>query len=135
MHHEGFGVGRLAAAVASRVRQPPERVLHLLEAHVGHRDGGGALLLEARLAVEGHQELLADEQRPAQARHAAQVLQVAPQQDGALALLAAVAVHGEDVHVHGGGVRHVLRHGFLFWILRFLEDEEENDDGKCFDIS
>jgi len=111
--HEGFGVGRLAAAVAPRVRLPAQRVLHLLEAHVGHGDGRGALLLEARLAVEGQQEVLADEQRSPQAGHAAQVLQVAPQQDGALALLPTLAVDGQHVDVHRGRVGHVLRHGFL----------------------
>ncbi|KAG7265886.1 hypothetical protein CRUP_016149 [Coryphaenoides rupestris] len=72
MTHEGFGVGRLAAAVASCVRLPAERVLHLLETHVGHGDGRGPLLLEARFAIEGQQEVLADEQRSPQARHAAQ---------------------------------------------------------------
>lgn len=85
--------GRLAAAVPPRVRLPAEHVLHLLEAHVGHGDGRGAPLLEAGLEVKGHQEVLADEQRTAEARDAAQVLQVAPQQDGAFALLPAVAVH------------------------------------------
>lgn len=104
---------RLAAAVPPCVRLPAEQVLHLLEAHVGHADGRGAPLLEAGLEVEWHQEVLADEQRAAEARHAAQVLQVAPQQDGALALLAAVAVHRQHVDVHGGGVGDVLGHGFL----------------------
>lgn len=103
----------LAAAVPPRVRLPAEHVLHLPELHVGDGDGRGALLFEAGLEVEGNQEVLADEQRAAQARHAAQVLQVAPQEDGALALLAAVAVNRQDVDVHGGGVRNVLGHGLL----------------------
>lgn len=105
--------GRLAAAVPPRVRLPAEQVLHLLEAHAGHGDGRGAPLLEAGLEVERDQEVLADEQRAAEARHAAQVLQVAPQQDGALALLAAVAVHRQHVDVHGGGAGDVLGHGLL----------------------
>lgn len=106
-------ISRLAATIPPCVRLPAEHVLHLLEVHVGYGDGRGAPLLEAGLEVEGHQEILADEQRAAEARHAAQVLQVAPQQDGALALLAAVAVHRQHVDVHGGGVGDVLRHGFL----------------------
>lgn len=85
--------GGLTAAVPSSVRLPAEHVLHLLEVHVGYGDGRRASLFEAGLAVEGHQEVLADEQGAAEARHTAQVLQVTPQQDGAFALLAAVAVH------------------------------------------
>lgn len=107
------GGGRLTAAVPASVRLAAEHVLHLLEVHVGYGDGRRAPLLEAGLAVEGHQEVLADEQGAAEARHAAQVLQVAPQQDGALALLAAVAVHRQHVDVHGGGVWDVLGHGLL----------------------
>lgn len=53
--------GRLAAAIPPCVCLPAEHVLHLLEAHVRYGDGGGAPLLEACLAVEGHQEILADE--------------------------------------------------------------------------
>lgn len=104
---------QLAAAIPPCVRLPAEHVLHLLEAHVRYRDGRGASLLEAGFEVEGHQEILADEQCAAEARHAAQVLQVAPQQDGALALLAAVAVYRQHVDVHGGGVGDVLGHGLL----------------------
>lgn len=87
------GRGGLAAAVPPSVRLPAEHVLHLLEVHVGYGDGRRAPLLEAGLEVEGHQEVLADEQGTAAARYTVEVLQVTPQQDGAFALLAAVAVH------------------------------------------
>lgn len=107
------GVMGLAATVPPGVRLPPQRVLHLMELHAGHRDGGLPFLLEAGLEVERHQEVLADQQGSAEARHAAQVLQVAPQQDGALALLAAVAVHGEHMDVHSRGVWDMLSHGLL----------------------
>lgn len=103
----------LAATVPPGVRLPPQRVLHLVELHARHRDGRLPFLLEAGLEVERHQEVLADEQSSAQARHAAQVLQVAPQEDGALALLAAVAVHGKHVDVHSRGVGDMLGHGLL----------------------
>lgn len=110
---DGGGSDALAAAVPPCVRLPAQPVLHLLEVHVGYGDGRRAFLLEAGLEVEGHQEVLADEEGAAEARHAAQVLQVAPQEDGALALLAAVAVHRQHVDVHCGGVWDVLSHGFL----------------------
>lgn len=103
----------LAATVSSCIRLSAEQILHFLEAQVGHRDFRRPLLLEAGLEVEGHQEVLADQQRSPETRHAAQVLQVAPQENGALALLSTVAVHGQHVDVHGGGVWHVPRHGLL----------------------
>lgn len=88
-----MGSGRLAATVPPCVRLAAEHVLHLLEVHVGYGDGRWSFLLEASLQVEGHQEVLANQQSAAEAWDAAQVLQVAPQKDGALALLSAVAVH------------------------------------------
>lgn len=88
-------------------------MLHLLELHAGHRDGWRPFLFEAGFEIEGHQEVLTDEQRSPYARYAAQVLQVAPQQDGALALLATVAVDGQDMDVNRGSVRDVLCHGLL----------------------
>lgn len=100
-------------AVPPRVRRPAEPVLHLLEVHVCHGDDRRAGVPEAGLEVEGHQEVLADEQGAAKAPQAAQVVQVAPQQDGAFALLAAVAVHRQHVDVHRGRVRDVKAHGLL----------------------
>jgi len=89
----GVGAHGLAAAVPPCVRLPTHHVLHLLELHVGHRDGRRSFLLEAGLLVEGHQKFLAYQQRSAEARPAAEVLQVAPQEDGALAFLATVTMH------------------------------------------
>lgn len=89
----GVGSDGLAAAVPSCVCLPTDHVLHLLELHVGYGDGRWAFLFEAGLKVEGNQEVLANQQSAAEAWHTAQVLQIAPQKDGALALLAAVAVH------------------------------------------
>lgn len=83
----------LHAAVPSCVRLPTERVFHLLELHVGHRDGRWPCLLEASLEVEGHQEVFTNQQGSAEAWHTTQVLQIAPQEDGALTLLATVTVH------------------------------------------
>ncbi|KAG9334805.1 hypothetical protein JZ751_006554 [Albula glossodonta] len=78
-----------------------------------HADGGRALLLESGLEVEGHKELLAEQQGAAQPREAAQVLQIAPQQDGTLTLLPAVPVHRQHVDVHRGRVWHVRGHRLL----------------------
>ena len=103
----------LAATVPPRVGQPTQLVLHLTEAEGPHGDGRLALVLEAGLLVEGHQELLADEHGPPQARHAAQVLQVAPQQHGAPALLPAVAVDRQHVDVDTRAARDVGGHGLL----------------------
>lgn len=105
--------GGLTAAVSPNVHLPTEHVLHLLEVHVGYGDGRRASLFEAGLEVEGHQEVLADEQGTAEAWHALQVLQVTPQQNGAFALLAAVAVHRQHMDVHGRGVWDVMGHGLL----------------------
>lgn len=119
----------LAATVSSCIRLPTEQILHFLKAQVGHRDFRRALLLEASLEVEGHQEVLADQQCSPEARHAAQVLQVAPQKNGALALLSTVAVHGQHVDVHGGGVWNVSSHGLLkerdytWWLLKSKQNE------------
>ncbi|TNN58550.1 hypothetical protein EYF80_031170 [Liparis tanakae] len=92
-------------AVAPHVRVAADRVAHLREGHVGHGDGAAAQHLEARLVVEGHQDVLAHEERAAHAGQAAQVLQVAPQQDGPFALLPKGAVHRQDVDVDRGAAR------------------------------
>ncbi len=109
----GVGADGLAAAVPSCVRLPTEHVLHLLEVHVGYGDGWWPFLLEAGLEVERHQEVLANQKSSAEARHTAQVLQVAPQEDGALALLATVTMHWQHVDVHSGGVWDMLSHCLL----------------------
>lgn len=110
---KALAINRLATAVPPGVGLPTQRVLHLLEVHVGDGDGRRPFLLEAGLAIERHQEVLADQQSPAQAWHAAQMLQVAPEDNGAFALLTAVAVHRQDVDVHCGGVWDMEGHGLL----------------------
>ncbi len=87
------GVDGLAAAIPPCIRLPTKHVLHLLELHVGYGDGCWPFLLEAGLEVKGYQEVFANQQSSAEAWHTAQVLQVTPQEDGALALLATVTVH------------------------------------------
>lgn len=78
-----------------------DRVDHFHEGQGSHLDLAGAQSLEARLVVEGNQEVLAHEHGAAHVGEAAQVLQVAPHQDGAFALLAECSVHGQHVDVHG----------------------------------
>lgn len=101
---QGQGMLREAdgLAVAPHVRVAADGVPHLREGEVGNGDGAAAQHLEARLAVEGHEEVLAHQHRPAHTGQAAEVLQVAPHQDGPFALLPEGAVDGEDVDVHGG---------------------------------
>lgn len=81
-----------------------DRALHLDEGQGPHGDLAGALHLEAGLLVEGHQEVLAHQDGAPHAGQAAQVLQVSPHQDGALALLPEGAVDRQDVDVDGGAV-------------------------------
>lgn len=91
----------------------PDWVEHLREGEGPHRDLAGALHLEARLLVEGNQEVLAHEHGAADVGQAAEVLQVAPHQDGAFALLAEGPVHSQDVDVDGGPVRLMESQGIL----------------------
>lgn len=112
-----------ASAVPSRVGQASQLVLHLVETEGSHGDGGRALVLEAGLEVEGHQEFLADEQRPTQAWQTAQVLQVAPQEHRALALLSTVPVHRQHMDVDRRGVGDVGGHGFLNHRKRGVDKE------------
>lgn len=92
------------AAVPAHEGVAPDRVQHLDEGEGPHSDLAGALHLEARLLVEGHQEVLAHEHGAADVGQAAEVLQVAPHQDGAFALLAEGPVDGQGVDVDGGPV-------------------------------
>ena len=57
--------------------------------------------------------MLAHEHGPAHGRLAAHVVQVAPQQDGALALLPEGAVHGQHVQVGGAAPGPVQRQRLL----------------------
>lgn len=109
----GVGTDGLAAAVPPCVRLTADCVLHLLELHVGYGDGWWPSLLESGLLVEGHQEFLANQQSSAEAWYTAQVLQVAPQEDGALALLSTVTVHWQHMDVHSRAVWDMLSHCLL----------------------
>ena len=100
-------------AVASHEGVAPDVVVHLRECQGTHGYLAGAVNFEPRLSVEGDQEVLTHEDGAAHAGLAAQVLQVAPQQDGALALLAEGAVDGQDVDVNCGAVRLVQDQGIL----------------------
>lgn len=83
----------------------PNRVEHLDESEGPHCDVTGSLHLETRLLVEGNQEVFAHEHCASDVGQASEVLQVAPHQDGALALLAEGPVDGEDVDVDSGPMR------------------------------
>lgn len=91
----------------------PDRVEHLDEGEGPHRDLTGALHLEARLLVKGNQEVFTHEHSTADIGQAAEVLQVAPHQDGAFALLAEGPVDSENVDVDGGPVRLMESQGIL----------------------
>lgn len=91
----------------------PDWVEHLNEGEGPHRDLTGALHLEARLLVEGNQEVLAHEHGAPDVGQAAEVLQVAPHQDGAFALLAEGPVDSQDVDVDGGPMRLMESQGIL----------------------
>lgn len=91
----------------------PDWVEHLGEGEGPHRDLTGALHLEARLPVEGDQEVFTHEHGAADVGQAAEVLQVAPHQDGAFALLAEGPVDGQDVDVDGGPVGLMESQGVL----------------------
>lgn len=79
----------------------PDRELHLDEGQRSHGDLAWALRLEAALLIERHQEVLAHQHGAAHERQTAQVLQVAPHQDGAFALLPEGSVHRQHVDVDG----------------------------------
>lgn len=93
------------AAVPPHEGVTSDRVDHFHEGQGSHGDLAGAQSLEARLLVEGNQEVLAHEHGAPHVGEAAQVLQVAPHQDGAFALLAESSVHGQHVDVDGVAVR------------------------------
>lgn len=92
-------------AVAPHVRVAADGVPHLREGHVGHGDGAAAQHLEARLSVEGDEEVFTHQHCSAHVGQAAEILQVAPHQDGPFALLPEGAVDGEDVDVDCGAPR------------------------------
>lgn len=103
-------------AVSPHVRVAADGVPHLCEGEVGHSDGTAPQHLEAWLAVEGNEEVLAHQHRSAHIGQAAEVLQVAPHQDGTFALLPEGAVHGQDVDVDGGAAGLVESQCFLWHV-------------------
>lgn len=102
-----------AATVASHEGVATHSVLHLDEGQRPHRDLTRALNLEARLLVEGHEEILAHEHSTAHVRQTAQILQVAPHEDGATTLLPERAVHRQHMDVDRGAMRFMKRQCFL----------------------
>lgn len=88
-------------------------VEHLGEGEGSHCDLTGALHLEARLLVEGHQEVFAHEHCTAYVGQAAEVLEVAPHQDGAFPLVAEGAMDCQDVDVDCVAMRFMESQGIL----------------------
>ena len=88
--------------VAAHVGVAADGVPHLCEGQVGHGDGAAPQDLEAGLAVEGNEEVFAHQHRSTHVGQAAEILQVAPHQNGAFALLSESAMDGEYVDVDGG---------------------------------
>lgn len=99
--------------VAAHVGMAADGVPHLSEGEVGHGDSAAAQNLESRLAVERDEEVLAHQHGSAHVGQAAQVLQVAPHQEGAFALLPEGAVDRQDVDVDGGAAGLVESQGIL----------------------
>lgn len=97
-----------------------DRVEHLDEGQGPNCDLAGALHLEARLLVKGNQEFLTHEDSSADAGQTAEVLQIAPHQDGAFALLAEGPVDGQDVDVNRRTARFMEGEGVL-------EDKQTSD--------
>lgn len=89
-------------AVTAHVRVSADGIRHLRECEVTHGDGAAALNPEAGLAVEWNEGVFAHENSTAHVGQTAQILEVAPHQDGAFTLPPECAVHGEHVDVHGG---------------------------------
>lgn len=103
-----------AATIAAHEGVTAHRVLHLNERQRPHRDFARALDLEAGFLVERHEKILTHEHGTANVRQTAQVLQVAPHQDGTAALLPERTVHRQHVDVHRGTVRFVKGQSFLY---------------------
>lgn len=111
------------ATVATHESVAPDWVQHLYEGEGPHSDVSGAQHLEIHLLVEGNQEILAHEDGTAHIGQAAEVLQVAPHEDGAFSLLPERPVDSQDVDVDRGSMRLVEGHRVL------------RTDNKCEDRS
>lgn len=99
--------------VAPHVSVAADGVPHLCEGQVGHSDGTAAQHLEARLAVEGDEEVFAHQYRSAHIGKAAEILQVTPHQNRTFALLPEGAMDSQHVDVDGGATRLVESQRFL----------------------
>lgn len=108
------------AAVPPHEGVASDWVDHLDEGQGPNCDLTGALRLETRLLVKGNQEFLTHEDSSADAGQTAEVLQIAPHQDGAFALLTEGPVDGQDVDVNRGTVRFMEGEGVL-------EDRQTSD--------
>lgn len=102
-----------ATAVAAHEGVSADGILHLHEGQWPHCDLTRALNFESRLLVKGYEEILTHEDCTSYVRQAAQVLQVAPHQDGATALLSEGTVHGKDMDVDCSPLWLVQSQGFL----------------------
>lgn len=102
-----------AATVTTHECVASDWVEHLNEGEGPHPDLTGALNLEARLLVKGNQEVFTHEHSAADVRQTAEVLQVAPHQDGTFALLAEGPVDSQNVDVDGGPMRLMESQGIL----------------------
>lgn len=101
------------ATVPPHEGMAPDWVEHLDEGEGPHCDLTGALHLEARLLVKGNQEIFTHKHSTANIGQAAEVLQVAPHQDGAFALLAEGTVDSQDMDVDSGAMRLMEGQGIL----------------------
>ena len=95
------GGSRSGVTVPAQGGVAPQGAVHLREGQRAHDDGTWARGMEAEPLVEGHQRVLAHERSLAHGQLASHVVQVAPEQDGALALPPEGAVHGQHVQVGG----------------------------------
>ena len=95
------GGSRSGVTVPAQGGVAPQGAVHLREGQRAHNDGTWARGMEAEPLVEGHQRVLAHERSLAHGQLASHVVQVAPEQDGALALPPEGAVHGQHVQVGG----------------------------------
>lgn len=99
--------------VAPHIRMATDGVPHLCEGQVGHGDGAVAQHLEARLAVEGNEEVFTHQHSSAHVGQAAEILQVTPHQNGPFALPPEGAMDSEDVDVDSGATRLVQSQSVL----------------------
>ena len=103
----------------------PDWVKHLNEIKWPHCDLTGTVHLETRLLVEGNQEVLTHENSTTNVGQAAEVLQIAPHQNGAFSLLTECPVDSQHVNVHSRSVRLMEIQGIL------RNREQQGDVSEC----